>query len=247
MRCPRLVDFSHELLAALDFRHTPPEGDSIAAKLWAACQDLASEALKSDFMQGIGKGTLSPDNYGQYTIQDCAYCVDAADDYRSMETRANAAGETTLAAFAKARYTGFIKYNVDLLPAWHIGKTDALVLNKAAELYVAHEHTVASTLEPVYGLITQIPCSQLWPWLCEQLKAGSPAHNLYGFWLTENDEWHSAHRLDNFVNTWFAANPDKYDWDTALFAMQGSMTGEANMFRSACGQSLLPMPTLPAK
>ena len=247
MPFPRLVDFTHELLAALDLDHAQPAAGSISEKLWAACQDLANDALKSDFMQGIGKGTLSPDNYGQYTIQDCAYCVDAADDYKTMADRANAASETKVAAFATARYTSFAKYNVAMLPAWHVGKADALALNKAAEQYIAHEHNVANTLEPIYGVITQIPCSQLWPWLCEQLKAGSPAHNVYGFWLTENDSMHGAHRLDNFVDTWFAANPDKYDWDTALFAMQGSMTGEVNLFRSACGQSLLPMPTLPPK
>lgn len=84
MPFPRLVDFTHELLAALDLDYAQPAAGSISAKLWAACQDLTNDALKSDFMQGLGKGTLSPDNYGQYTIQDCAYCVDAADDYKTM-------------------------------------------------------------------------------------------------------------------------------------------------------------------
>lgn len=245
MRFPRLIDFAHTALAALGSQHSPAAHDSISSKLWTACQDLANEALNSDFMQGIGNGTLSPDSYGQYTIHDCAYCVAAADDYRTMESRANAASESSLAAFAQARYEGFIKYNKQYLPAWHIGNTDALVLNSAAKQYIAHEHTVANTLDPIYGVITQIPCSQLWPWLADQLKPASPDHNLYGFWLTENDGWSGAHRLDNFVNAWFAANPDQYDWKTALFAMQGSMTGEVNMFRSACGQSLLPMPVPP--
>ena len=103
MRFPRLIDFAHSALAALESQHSPAADDSISSKLWTACQDLANEALNSDFMQGIGNGTLSPDSYGQYTIQDCAYCVAAADDYRTMELRANAASESSLAAFAQAR------------------------------------------------------------------------------------------------------------------------------------------------
>jgi thiaminase/transcriptional activator TenA len=110
MRFPRLTNFAHEALAALHLDVTKPAADSISAKLWAACDDVAQDSLNSDFMQGLGNGTLSPDKYGQYIVQDCAYCANAAGDYRTFEGRATAAGEPKLAAFAKARYESYEKF-----------------------------------------------------------------------------------------------------------------------------------------
>ena len=246
MRFPRLTDFAHEALAALTFNTEKPAADSISAKLWAACEDVAQDSLNSDFMQGLGKGTLSPDKYGQYIVQDCAYCANAADDYKTFEGRAAAAGEPKLAAFAKARYESYEKFNASYLPAWHVGDPNSLILNEAGKQYIAHEKAASTKLHPIYGVIAQVPCEQLWPWLAEQLKPGSPDHNVYNFWISENGSFHGAHRLDNFIDEWFAGHPDEYDWDTALWVMRGSMIGELNMFRAACGQSLTDMPEMPS-
>lgn len=244
MRSPRHIDFRHEALATMTFSTDRPPADSLSARLWKECEDIAEKALESDFVQGIGMGTLGPDLYGQYTVQDCAYCAYAENDYRDLEQRAVAAGEPVLAAFARARHEGFVKYNQASLPRWHISDVKALALNRAARQYIDHEHHAATRLLPIYGVLAQLPCSQLWPWLANKLKAGSPPNNLYQSWISGNASFHGAYRLDNFMNEWFDAHPDQLDHTTALLVIRGSLIGELNLFRSACGQDLEPMPEL---
>jgi thiaminase/transcriptional activator TenA len=245
MRFPRLLDLAHEAFATLTFNKAQPASDSISSKLWQQCQDIAKQCLQTKFVAGIGTGTLAPEEYGQYVVQDCTYCVNAQDDYQTVQKRANSANHPKLAAFAQARYEGYGKYTKQELKAWHIGNSDALALGQAAQQYVDFEHHVAVNLTPIYGVIAMIPCSQLWPWIASQLKPKSPSHNLYGFWISENDSWHPANRLNNFIDGWFAEHPDEFESKLALGVYRGSMTCELNMFRSGCGESLTPMPAWP--
>jgi len=46
----------------------------------------------------------------------------------------------------------------------------------------------------------------------------------------------------NFIDSWFAANPDVYNEETANYIFRTSMLGELNFFRSGCGQPLIPAP-----
>ena len=247
MHFPRLMNFADEALSELTFNEAPPANDSISSKLWQACQDIARQALQSDYMQGIGNGNLDPDNYGQYVVQDGAYCYNAQHDYQTIVDRATKAGYPELAAFAKARLAGYVKYTQSQLKAWHIADPSALALSQAAQEYIQTEHMAANTLSPIYGVVAMIPCDQLWPWLATQLQSKAGPQNVYSSWITENDTWHGAHRLDNFIDKWFAAHPAEYKWETALFVFKSCMTCELNFFRSACGQSLVPMPDKPAK
>ena len=117
-----------------------------------------------------------------------------------------------------------------------------MVPSQAAKTYIDFEHRVAQELPPIYGVVAMIPCDELWSWLATELQPHSKSHNLYGFWIEENNDWHGAYRLDNFIDDWFAEHPAVYDWDTALYVMRSCMTCEVNFFRSACDQSLLAMP-----
>ena len=134
----RQIQYTDEAITQLTFDPPEPGPDAISSRLWAACQDVAEEALQTQFMQGLGNGTLSPDHYGQYTVQDCAYCAAAANDYETLEELATAANEPVLAQFAKAHYTSYEQWVVQTyLPAWHIKEPDALLLNEAAKAFGA--------------------------------------------------------------------------------------------------------------
>ncbi len=243
MRSPRRVDFSHQAFDAIPLNDkTPSPGDSISWKLWLACQDVAQEALATDYIQGIENGNLDPNSYGQYTIQDAVYCSRAQDDYQTIENRALSDGHPQLAAFAKARYDSYAKYNTETFADWHIADANAVSPGHAAQAYIDFEHLIANEKHPIYGLICMMPCEQLWPWLATELKGDSGSGNLYGFWITENADWGGAYRLDNFVDDWFAEYRQVYDWDSALFVFRSAMVCELNSFRSACGQALSPMP-----
>lgn len=243
MRSPRRVNFAHEALQSISLNDkSPVPEDSISWKLWLACQDIAQQALETQYIQGIKNGDLDPNQYGQYTIQDAVYCYHAQQDYQTLETRSQAEGYDSLASFAKARAASYESYNQDTFKAWHIQDPQAVAPGDAAQTYINFEHNLATTQQPIYGVIGMIPCDQLWSYLATELKDAADPKNLYSFWINENNDWGGSYRLDNFVDDWFAAYPDVYDWDTALFVFRSCMTCELNFFRSACGEELLPMP-----
>jgi len=242
MRSPRRINFSHEALKNLTWNDKPPPSDSISWKLWQACQDIAQAALNTDYIQGIANGNLNPNNYGQYTIQDSVYCYNAQNDYLTIEKRANSENFPELAAFAKARYESYVSYTKETFSNWHIKEPSALSPSQAAQTYIDFEHLAATDYSPIYGVVAMIPCDQLWPWLATQLKSKVSATNLYSFWITENEDWSGAYRLDNFIDAWFAKHPNIYSWNDALYIYQSCMTCELNFFKSACGQALSSMP-----
>lgn len=242
---PRKNNLDHPKLNSLVSNTNPPAEDSISWKLWLNAADIAKEALNSDFIQGIKNGDLSPDKYAHYTIQDAAYCQHGQEDYQIAENRALKMGEPVFAAFAEARYKSYASYTQSVLTSWHLKNIDSLTPGPAAQAYIDFEHNTAANLEPIYLIIAMLPCDQLWPWLATEIGSGNKPGNVYDFWITENNSWHGAYRLDNFINAWFAEHPDQYDDATANWVMQSCMMGETNFFRSACDQQLLPMPAKP--
>ncbi|MEM9555435.1 MAG: TenA family transcriptional regulator [Acidobacteriota bacterium] len=245
-RSPRRTNFHHPALAEQSLSTEAPAEDSISWRLWTACADLAQRGLETDYIQGIAHGSLHPNDYGRYTVQDAAYCAHAAADYQTIEKRALAAGEDRLAAFAQARYAGYQAYDQQVFEQWHLRGGDAVRPSPAAQTYIDFEHRAAESLAPVYGVLAMVPCDELWPWLATELKPSAVPTNLYSFWIEENADWHGAYRLDNSLDAWFADHPDVFDWDTALWVMRSGMTCEVNLFRSACGQSLVEMPKRPS-
>ncbi|MEM8962616.1 MAG: TenA family transcriptional regulator [Acidobacteriota bacterium] len=244
MVTPRRIDFQHQALQSIPLDDTsPPPETSIAWKLWSACDDLAQQALASDYIQGIKTGELDPNRYGHYTLQDAVYCHHAQDDCRTLAARATATGDASIAAFAKARYDSFVSYNRETFEAWHIADPKAVAPGDAAQAYIDFEHRTASESPPIHGLIAMIPCDQLWAWLATSLHDAATPTNLYRRWITDNADWHGAYRLDNFIDGWFAEHPESSDWDQALLVYRSAMTCEVNFFRSACGQALVAMPS----
>ena len=131
------------------------------------------------------------------------------------------------------------------MPDWHIGNVGALVLNEAVKGYIKHERDAVTALHPIYGVMAQMPCERLWPWLAQQLKPGSPPGNAYQGWINDNYDYKHEFLLSNYLDQWFGSNPDQYDEAVALAVLRGSVIGELNLFRSACGEALEPMPTIP--
>lgn len=243
MRSPRRIDFSHKALAAIPLNDkAPPPEDSISWALWLECRDIAEQTLSTDYLQGIKNGNLDPNIYGQYTLQDAVYCHHAQDDYQAIEKRALADGHPQLAAFAKARYDRYVSYNTETFNDWHIADAKAVSPGDAAQAYIDFEHLIANKWHPIYGVIGMIPCDQLWTWLATEMTGDFGSGNLYSFWITENADWGGAYRLGNFVDDWFAEHRRNYDRDAALFVYRSCMTCELNFFKSACGQTLSPMP-----
>lgn len=222
----------------------PPPTDSLSWGLWLRSQDLAQEALRTDYIQGIGNGNLDPNAYGIYTVHDAAYCYQAENDYGTAETRARNEGQPELAELARLEREGYGVYRQQVFASWGVLDGAALDPGQAMRDYIDIERTIATQAPPIYLIVAMIPCDQLWAWLAEQLAAKSTPTNLYSFWITENAPWSGAYVLDNFVDFWNAEHPGALDDATALAVYRACMTCEVNAFRAATGQPLLPVPPL---
>jgi thiaminase/transcriptional activator TenA len=211
----------------------PPSG-SLSAKLWDSSTSLAQDALNTLYIQGIAHGTLDPNNYGQYSVQDAVYCSNAIESYN---TAIGKAADGTIRAFLTARRDGYIKYKDNIFSQWHIGQPSAINPSPApaAKQYMAFESMVALRLPPLYLVIAMIPCERLWSWLANQVKPGPSSGNLYNFWINGNLNDSGAQKLETFINQ----HVNNIDAKLALGVYQGCMTGEGDFFRSAGGQSPL--------
>ncbi|ADO68875.1 TenA family transcriptional regulator [Stigmatella aurantiaca] len=210
----------------------PQRGESLSKELWARTQDVAQEALGSTFIQGIKHGSLDPNSFGQYTIQDAVYCYQAQRDYEVLASRIT---RPDLKAFVEARRDGYAKYNQQTFALWHIREPNALSLSPAAKAYSDFESMVAANDEPLYAIVAMIPCERLWSWLANQMIGDAGPGNLYSFWITGNTSDTGACRLEAFVD----AHAHHLDEGRALSVYRTCMLGECNFFRSACKQDPL--------
>lgn len=242
-RSPRRFDFTHDAFTNVTLDDSKPPTDSFSWKLWVDNLDIANEALNSKYIQGIANGNLDPISFGQYSIQDCAYCYGAQDDYLLIEHNAKQNNREMLAAFAKARYDGYVKYTNQILKEWHISNPSSILPGEAAQDYIEFEHKIAQlSSTPTMGVIAMIPCDQLWTWLAIELLGNNTPNNIYDFWITGNNDWNGSYRLDNFINSENQTHP--INQLLAQKVYRGSMICELNFFRSACGEQLMPLPDL---
>ncbi len=241
-RTPKITDPA--LLRLAPDVEPPPPG-SLAANLWTGSLATAKDALATKYISGIGNGTLDPNDYGHYTIQDVAYCASAIEDFGTMASKAKALGLPNLAAFVEARQSSYRAYAQALGSAWHVSDPSGISPGPAAAQYLAFESLVATSYHPIYGIVVMIPCYKLWAWLANQLEPSSPPGNLYEFWITENSSFESAYRMDNFLNSWAAAHPGVVAPPLAQAVYEAAMMGELNFFRSAVGEAIGKVPLEP--
>ena len=210
---------------------------SLSTELWKGSQDLAAKALDSDYIQGIKHGTLNPNYYGQYSVQDTAYLYNGLNDWRTVVARAT---HPDVKAFAEARVKSWTAYIQETFGAWHIADPTAVKLSPAAQAYVELERDVAHNYAPLYAVVVMLPTESLWYWLATQLKSYAVETNVYSFWINQNAQYGSAgQRLEQFID----AHVDSLDESTAQKVYRSAMLSEVNFFRSACKQSLLEIST----
>jgi len=215
---------------------TTKANTSLSASLWNSSQKLAQEALASDFIQGIKNGTLDPNQFGQYTIQDVLYCAHGLSDWETVASRAT---DPDVKSFATARVTSWKSYIKELFSDWHIADPSAINLSTAVKTYSDLESNVANNYDPLYAAVVMLPCDRLWYWLATQIAPDSPTNNVYQFWIADNGGSDSgAKRLEAFID----AHAAQIDADIAHHIFHQAMLGEVNGFRSACGQKLLTLP-----
>ena len=163
--------------------------------MWRACEDIAHQALETQFIQGIKNGTLDPTIYGAFNISDAYYCFHGADDYQTASNKCN---DPILKAFLEKKYAGYQSYNETFPKTWRIKNAEGISPTQACLDYSNFETQVASTEEAIYTLVAMLPCEYLWAWLAAQLMPPSPG-NLYASWITDNNYPDGAYAMGNFL------------------------------------------------
>lgn len=218
-----------DLLADLPGSVDPPPPTSLFWTMWRASTATAHAALQTGFIQGIGAGTLDPVTYGGFNVNDAYYCFNGADDYQGAAARATDPG---LQAFLTAKYQSYQQYNETFPTVWRVRDASGLAPYTACILYSLYEGIIAETAPPIYALIVMIPCEYLWAWIASELPAPPPS-NLYGPWITENNDPSGAYKMGNYLDTYMAANPGAVDQNDALTVYQAAMSYEVQNFQAA--------------
>ena len=205
---------------------SPPEG-SLFWEMWNACASIAEAALNTDFMQGIAKGTLDPVVYGRYNVSDAYYCFNGAQDYKIAVDKTD---DPILKAFLTKKYESYQKFNATFPATWRLKDASSIVPSDVCRQYSAFETHVARNYEPIYCLISMLPCEYLWAWLGGQLSPPAKG-NLYAPWINSNNYTDGAYAMGNFLHNYVAKH--KVDKAQALEIYHQAMTFEQQNFATA--------------
>lgn len=194
---------------------------------------IRNAAKESTFIQGMAKGTLDPDDYGGYMVQDAAYCFNAVEafDYAATKTQEEKIPEFSL--IYRVQSESYKKYNQEFVKTWRLKNTDSVVMGPAAAMYVGYEETL-SRQDPKYLAIAMLPCTMLWPWIAGELFPSVEESNPYYGWFNDNKPDGHKSRLEKFVDYFFSPE----DKEKSLVIFHEGMTNELNFFRDACDETL---------
>ena len=195
---------------------------------------MADQALKTKFIQGIVRGNLEPESYVAYAVQDAAYCREVVQGHGTVIQRAQ---DDALRGFLEQRRNRFKRYTRERGIKWDVDQPPRIELERATKEYIDWEKEVASEYDPLYFVVASIPCSRLWYWLAHKVKPCAVSRNLYQFWIDEHSTGDGGVDLEGFVDE----HASSLDEGKALNVYRKTMIGEVNFFRSACGESLIPM------
>ncbi|KAK2547330.1 hypothetical protein P5673_032782 [Acropora cervicornis] len=194
---------------------------------------IRNAAKESMFIQGMASGTLDPDDYGGYMVQDAAYCFNAVEAFDVAANKIQSEGKPEFALLYRVQSESYKKYNQEFVKVWQLKSTESIVMGPAAATYVDYE-SVLSRQDPKYLAIAMLPCTMLWPWIAGELIDSVHKDNPYYDWFAENKPDGHKSRLEEFVDYFFNAG----DKAKSLVIFHEGLVNELNFFRNACDQTL---------
>lgn len=123
---------------------------------------IRNAAKESMFIQGMASGTLDPDDYGGYTVQDAAYCFNAVEAFDVAANQMQGQGKPEFALMYRVYSESYKQYNQEFVKVWRLKSTESIVMGPAAATYVGYESAL-SRQDPKYLAIAMLPCTMLWP------------------------------------------------------------------------------------
>ena len=190
-------------------------------------------ALKTKFITGMFKGSLSPTQFGRYMIQDIVYLANAAKMYSDAAQKMKNTDETEFYNQQASKYENFYK---GFLTIWNLKRADSEVVDvgQAFKTYIGYQQEVVNE-RPIYLPVAMLPCTMLWQWLAghENVDKQSP---YYEDWFKPNMP--KSNHTSSTV-TFVDKNKAKFDEKNARPIFLEGMLNELNAFREACNEKTL--------
>lgn len=226
MRSNRRLSDHVKIISKYNISTDPPPADALFWTLWnAGGEQVARQSLQTGFLNGIQNGNLDPTRYGAFNVSDIYYCHSGARDYVIAAERTT---DPVLKDYFLHKHQSYEKYNKSAFATWNLTGPESLAPTETALKYSEFERAVAKgtfgtgdVSDPIFTLIVMLPCEFLWAWLASQIAPPKPG-NLYGDWITGNNDPHGAYAMGNFLQDYVAKHPidEKLAIDVYLTAMQ---------------------------
>ncbi|MCF4100020.1 hypothetical protein [Maritalea mediterranea] len=210
MRNNRSIGDVSQIAKDFSLSTAPPPANSLFWEMWNQniVQENAQSTLNLPYLQGINSGLLDPNDYGGYNVADAYYCFNGADDYQAAAAKAPSG--SALQAFLNKKLAGYQRYNATFPSTWHVASAADVTPPEITKAYSDFERKVVAQYDPVYAIIVMLPCEYLWAWLASQMNSPS-SQNVYGGWITGNNDPSGAYAMGNFLVQYQAANPGVID------------------------------------
>ena len=84
-------------------------------------------------------------------------------------------------------------------------------------------------MEPIYTIVSLVPCERLWPWIGEKIKNSSATFGVYKDWIGDNFTGDGYKNVEKFLNEHEAI----IDNEKAKQVYQECMNGEFGFFNQS--------------
>jgi len=234
LKSPRRIKFNFNLSPQEDT--SVPGRSSFSQDLFnnATSVTIRNAAKETKFIQGMANGTLDPDDYGGYMVQDAAYCFNAVGAFDFAAQQMQLQGKLEFSLLYRVQSESYKSYNQEFVKTWRLKNTDSVVMGPAAEMYVGYESAL-SRQDAKFLSIAMLPCTMLWPWIAGELIDSVDKKNPYYGWFEDNKpDPNDKSRLEKFVDFFFTEE----DKEKSLLIFHEGLVNELNFFRDACDETL---------
>ena len=162
--------------------------DSVSYRLHDAAASIWEACLKHPFVTGIGDGTLAPEKFRHYMLQDYLYLFDYARVFALGVVKARDPGlMRTFAANVDAILGGEMKIHRAYMKRLGITEEQVFAVKPALDnlSYTSYMLSVASSGSPMEIVASILACSWSYAEIGQALAAvpGAAEHPFYGEWI----------------------------------------------------------------
>jgi thiaminase/transcriptional activator TenA len=158
--------------------------DGWTARLWAEVAGIYEAILQHPFLIGLADGSLDPDAFAHYLIQDGYYLHDFARALTVVGSKApSPAGVGILARHAAGIVDVELALHASLLTQLGIANTDALPVAPTTRAYTSYLLATAYCGTFADGLAAILPCYWIYAEVGGELVARGSANPRYQRWI----------------------------------------------------------------